>query len=289
MRCAWPRGTGPGPAGLERLTLDATDLRALVEAASGSDVVVNALNPPYTKWGALWPPMAHNLLVAAETTGAGLLTIGNLYGYGRPTGAMTETSPIAPRGAKGRVRARMWADALAVHAAGKVRAVELRASDYFGPGPDRGMSVLNTYVITAMAAGRTPRVPMGDPQAPHSWTFLPDIAALALAVVEADRGGPDWGRVWHVPTAEPWSMAQVADEVATLTGKPTRGVRCYPRWVMALARVSPMVRELDETRHQFEHPFVLDSSAAQARFGLAPTPWPDALSATIGLGAPVPQ
>ncbi|GAB3873738.1 hypothetical protein [Terrabacter terrigena] len=41
------------------------------------------------------------------------------------------------------------------------------------------------------------------------------------------------------------------------------------------------MREVRETRHQFERPFVLDSTLTQRTFGLAPTPWDDALAATI--------
>ena len=33
-----------------------------------------------------------------------------------------------------------------------------------------------------------------------------------------------------------------------------------------------MLRELEETRYQFTRPYVLDSSAATATFGLEPTP-----------------
>jgi hypothetical protein len=43
-----------------------------------------------------------------------------------------------------------------------------------------------------------------------------------------------------------------------------------------------MLRELWETRHQFERPFVMDSSAAQERFGLVPTPWETQLTETVG-------
>ena len=46
-------------------------------------------------------------------------------------------------------------------------------------------------------------------------------------------------------------------------------------------RVAPLIRELDETDYQFDRPFVLDSSAAQQRFGLAPTPWSEALAETV--------
>ena len=63
-----------------------------------------------------------------------LVTIGNLYGYGPVDGPMTEDTPLAATGAKGRVRNRMWADALAAHRAGRVRVTEVRGSDYVGAG-----------------------------------------------------------------------------------------------------------------------------------------------------------
>jgi hypothetical protein len=55
-----------------------------------------------------------------------------------------------------------------------------------------------------------------------------------------------------------------------------------PRGVTtAVGAVVPLLRELRETRHQFERPFVLDSSRAERTFGLAPTPWQAALEATV--------
>ena len=53
------------------------------------------------------------------------------------------------------------------------------------------------------------------------------------------------------------------------------------RVLEALARVSATVRELDETSHQFEAPFELDSRLTERIFGLAPTPWSEALTATV--------
>jgi hypothetical protein len=47
------------------------------------------------------------------------------------------------------------------------------------------------------------------------------------------------------------------------------------------ARVVPVVRELDETAHQVERPFVLDSTAATSTFDLRPTPWEAALEQTV--------
>ncbi|WP_255218382.1 hypothetical protein [Nocardia abscessus] len=40
-------------------------------------------------------------------------------------------------------------------------------------------------------------------------------------------------------------------------------------------------REMREMRYQFDRPFVLDSSAATAAFGIEPTPTVESLRATI--------
>ncbi|HQR28027.1 MAG TPA: NAD-dependent epimerase, partial [Nocardioides sp.] len=64
-------------------------------------------------------------------------------------------------------------------------------------------------------------------------------------------------------------------------GRPAPRVVLLPAVVRRAARVVPVVRELDETRHQFERPFVLDSSAATGVFGLEATPWEDALRRTV--------
>jgi hypothetical protein len=51
--------------------------------------------------------------------------------------------------------------------------------------------------------------------------------------------------------------------------------------VDSVALVYPLLRELKETRHEFEHPWVLDSSRAQQAFGLQPTPWDVTLKETV--------
>ena len=48
-----------------------------------------------------------------------------------------------------------------------------------------------------------------------------------------------------------------------------------------MAPVVPFARELLETRHQFERPFVMDSTHTEATFGLAATPWADVLAETV--------
>ena len=55
-----------------------------------------------------------------------------------------------------------------------------------------------------------------------------------------------------------------------------------PRAALAMMRlVRPLIRELPEVAYQVERPFVLDSTAAQATFALAPTPWDDVVRAQV--------
>lgn len=272
-------GTDPRIDGVRPLAADAVDDAALVEAADGAVAIVNAMNPrQYHTWERDWPPVARALLASAERTGAGLVTVSNLYLYGVVDAPMTEQTPVAPVGAKGRVRAAMWADALAAHEAGRVRATELRASDYFGPGAGPRTSMLNEFVIGRAAAGKRVRLIEGGPDVPHSWTYLPDIGRFAAVLAADDRS---WGRAWHVPTEPPRTMRQVAADVAALRGRAAPAVTRLPRPLKLAARVMPVVRELDETAHQFERPFVLDSSDAEETFGVRATPWEEALRSTV--------
>ena len=278
----WARHTVPAgnPDPVTVVAVDAADVDALTELAKGAASITNAINPPkYTTWDTDWPPVAQAILTAAERSGAGLVTVGNLYPYGQVDGPMREGDPERPNGHKGELRARMWRDALALHEAGRIRATELRASDYFGPEATRGMSVLNDFVIARAAAGKTAIVPMGRPDAPHTWTYLSDIGTLAATLATDDRS---WGRVWHVPSAPAVSMRSVAADVARISGKPVKRVWALPRPLgTALGTVVPIMRELRETRHEFERPFVLDSSLTEETFGLTATPWDEALTATV--------
>src|SRR3954463_11612524 len=146
---------------VEHRRVDATDADALTVAADGAAALYNAVNPAYHRWATDWPPVAAALLNAAERTGAVLVTMGNLYGYGRPAGPMTPDSPLAATDTKGRVRARMWAEALAAHEAGRVRVTEARAADFVEPQVPADHSHLMRQ-LPALRAGRRAWV-VGDP------------------------------------------------------------------------------------------------------------------------------
>ncbi|HEV7193090.1 MAG TPA: NAD-dependent epimerase/dehydratase family protein [Jatrophihabitantaceae bacterium] len=261
--------SGTGIDGVERIAADAADPAALTAAALGASAIYNCVNPPYDKWAQQWPPIAAALLRAAETSGAVLATTGNLYVYGPVDRPMTEDMPMAATGAKGQVRAQMTRDALAAHAAGRIRAFEVRGSDYLG-----GNSLLGTLVAPAWRKGRTAYIP-ADLDASHTWTNVDDVATLLVTGVRDERA---WGRVWHVPSAAPLSIRELTAIAAQQLGvRPKVAALPYPAlWTVGLFQ--PFVRELRETQHQFRRPFVLDSTLAEQTFGLKPTAIQDSVA-----------
>ena len=272
-------GRGAEGSGVEAVAADVTDASRLTEIATGAASVVNALNPAqYWKWDELWPPMHRAILTAVERSGAGLVTVDNLYLYGVVDGPMTEEQPIRPNGHKGEIRARMWREALALHQEGRIRATELRASDYIGTGMDM-QSLVNHFVIRPAIKGRAGWLVMGDPDAPHTWTNGADVARLAAVLATDDRS---WGTAWHVPSAPARSMTQVAADAAAVVGRAAKRPRRIPTPVVsAIGLTHPLFREFRETRHQFERPFVLDATHTERTFGISATPWDVTVKETV--------
>ena len=272
------RSGGVSTDAVEHRRVDAADAAALTAAAGGAVALYNAVNPAYHRWSTDWPPVAAALLATAEHTGAVLVTMANLYVYGRPTGPMTPESPLAATDTKGRVRVAMWRDALAAHEAGRIRMTEARAGDFVGPQVPAAQSHLGRQ-LPALRRGRRAWV-VGDPDAPRSWTYLPDVAAT-LAVLGTDERA--LGRAWHVPSNPPRSQRQALTELAAAMGRPPVPVSGIPWPVLTAVGVfSPMMREVVDVRHQFDQDYVLDATATTERFGLTATPWEQVLAATAG-------
>jgi hypothetical protein len=55
----------------------------------------------------------------------------------------------------------------------------------------------------------------------------------------------------------------------------------------AVGLVVPLMREVVGVRHQFDQPFVIDSTETTATFGLTATPWDEVVTATA-TGAALP-
>lgn len=263
--------------GIEHVALDATDSRRLTEAVQGAAALYNCAAPPYHRWASEWPPLTSSVCAAAEAAGAVLVMLGNLYGYGPVDGPMTEDLPLSATGPKGRVRAAGWQEARNLHEEGRIKAVEVRASDFFGPGVTDG-GHLAARVLPRLLRGK-PVSTLGDPDAPHSWSYLPDVARALVEVAGEERA---WGRAWHVPMEPALSVRQMVGLLAAQSGTGPVAVRGLPPAVLGVASVfSPLLRELKEIRYQFDRPFVADSSAYEAEFEVRATPVDEQVKATV--------
>ncbi len=79
-------------------------------------------------------------------------------------------------------------------------------------------------------------------------------------------------------------------DVCRAAGREPARVARWPRAMLTVGGlVVPFLREMRETVHQFERPWVLDSAATERALGLAPTPWDEVCRATAetALGVPV--
>jgi nucleoside-diphosphate-sugar epimerase len=264
-------------SGADWRAADVSDPEAAADAAKGASVIYQCLNAPYTQWPELFPPLQRGVLAAAERTGALLVSLENLYGYG-PTGGrpMTEDLPLAATTVKGRTRADMTAELLATADAGRVRFAIGRASDFFGAGVTTG-STLGERVFGNALAGRRADF-IGHPDLPHTYSYVPDIAA-GLATLGTDARAA--GQVWHLPGPQTVTSRALLDLVADQVGHRV-AIRSVPKLaVRALGLVNPMMRGLAEMSYQFDEPFVLDTGKYESAFGTAGTPLAEAIAATV--------
>jgi nucleoside-diphosphate-sugar epimerase len=270
-------GTAEVPDGVDVLGGDAADPDFARRAAAGATVVYQALNPAYTKWAELFPALQAGVLAAAEAAGARLVVMENVYGYGRPDGRpFTEDRPLTTHTRKGQVRARMTERLLDTHRQGRVEVTIGRASDYFGPRGGQ-QSNLGDRVFLPALDGKTAQV-LGDPDVPHTYTYIPDIGSSLVVLGERQEA---LGEAWHLPSPAPRSTRELVEIAYRAAGNPPR-LRVVPNFmVRALGLINPMMRELSEMLYEFDEAFIVDSSKFEHAFGTTATPAPEAIAQTI--------
>ena len=277
-------GHAPVPDDVEVVGGDARDSGFTTAAAMGASVVYQTLNPPYPEWTAQFPALQAGVLVAAEAAGVRLVSMENVYMYGRPAGRpLTEDRAFDAHTKKGQLRGRMARELLAAHQAGRVEVAIGRASDYFGP---RGgaQSNLGDRVFPAALAGKTASV-LGDLDQPHTYSYIPDIGE-GLVVLGEHADAP--GEVWHLPNdPDTRTTRQLVDLIYRHAGQPGAKVRALPPLILrGLGLFVPTVRELLEMRYQFEEPFIVKSSKMTTKLGVQATPIDEALADTLATYRP---
>jgi nucleoside-diphosphate-sugar epimerase len=257
--------------GVQSVAGDVTDPAFAASVTRGARVVYQALNPPYHRWGQEFPGLQAAALTAAQAAAARLVVIDNVYMYGRANGRpFTEDRAADAHTRKGRVRAEMARDLMAAHDAGRVRVTVGRASDVFGPRAGE-QSLIGDWVIPPALADRPASV-IGDPDMPHTYTFIPDIGENLVRLGERDDA---LGHTWHLPSPETRTTREVVALVYQAAGTTPR-LKVTPAWQMrALGLVNRTVREIHEMRYEFDEPFIVDASRAHPDPGAAAIsrPW----------------
>ncbi|WP_445155952.1 NAD-dependent epimerase/dehydratase family protein [Arthrobacter sp. Hor0625] len=268
-------GSGPAHPLIERIAVDVSDPAHLGQLFQGARAVFHCIHGSrYTaaSWGRELPAAEQAVMAAAADAGAVVVFPESLYSYSAPEQTMREDSPREASGGKRGIRTAL----LAARAASAADTVSVVASDFYGPrvlGAHAGERMLKPVL-----AGKTLRV-LGSPDQPHSFTYVPDLAA---AMIAAAADPALWNRVWHAPTGPALSQRQLAAAFAAAAGAGSPKVAALPGAALRImGALLPQMRELTEMLYQFERPFVMDSGASEAALGLTPTPLKEAAAATV--------
>jgi nucleoside-diphosphate-sugar epimerase len=260
---------------IERVQADLSTPEAAIAATDGASVVYHAVNVPYHLQTEVLPGITDAVLAATSRHGARLVVLDTLYPYGRADGeAITERTPWAATSRKGLLRAELDRRYLAAHQNGETSVTLGRAADFFGPGV-LSSTLGGAFFPGAITGGKV--LGLGDLSLPHSYTYIGDVAR-GLATLGTDPRGD--GRVWHLPTNPALATTAVHRMVEELIGRPLE-VDVLTELVAYGPFDEQFIAEYAEMFYQHRIPQNMVSADFEATFGVRPTPWREALQATL--------
>lgn len=268
-------GDAPVPDDVTVVQADLSDVDQAREIGTDAAVIYFCVQPPYTDWPALFPPLLEHAIEVAANANARLVLGDNCYMYGPTDEPLTEDLPYDASGRKGRTRAKMARTALQAHEEGRAEVAIGRASDFYGSHVT--ISAVGERVF-ANALREKPITVLGNPDVLHTYTYIDDFGRALVTLGEHDEA---MGEAWHVPSAEPMTTREFVTLVCETAGTDAR-LRSMPSWLFrAVSTFSRELKELRETMYMFEDPFVVDHSKFDEAFGSEPTPHDEAIERTL--------
>ena len=160
----------------------------LTQAAMGVQVIVNGWNPDYPDWAAQVPELHAQVIAAARVAGATVIVPGNVYVFGACTpGPWSENTPHHAKNPLGKIRIEMEK----AYRQSGVRTILLRAGDFLDTQASGNW--FDMIMTKDLAKGRFTYP--GDPDLPHTWGYLPDLARAAVALAEKRADLPAYADV----------------------------------------------------------------------------------------------
>lgn len=292
-----PGATGPAVPGVQWMAAAPEDTPALVAHAQGAQVVVHAMNPAYTHraWCTQAPGLVDAAIAVSRALGATLMLPGSVYNYGRAMPpVLREDTPQTALDFKGRMRIHLEQRLQAATRDGAMRAVVLRAGDFFGSGSG---SWLDLAIAKDLARGRITWPGPLDTCRP--WAYLPDLARTLVKVAEARHHLAAFDTLHFAGqqvTAQQWvqALSAVAAEQGWVPDAAAVRVGQLPWPLLRVAGlVVPTYAALADVRYLWSTPHRLDNTRLVALIGAEPhTPFEPAVRRALhdlGLLAPTPS
>lgn len=259
---------------LEVVTGDLSDHAFAERIGRDARALIHCAVPPYHQWQTLLAPLNAGALHAAQSSGAPLVVLDNLYAYGRPTAPLTETGAVNPCSRKGELRARE-AERLMQSGA---RVSLARASDFYGPNITLAATFGERFQQRVVKG--KPGECFGDPTLLHTYSYAGDVADGLVTLALAPEKSV--GEVWHLPVAPAESTAAIVARFGRALGFGALKTVEVPSPVLHLMGLFvPAVKELLEMRYQWQAPFVLDDTKFRAAFGATATSLDEGVAATV--------
>ena len=275
---------------VQMVTGDPFDKQSVLDLTKDCDVIVSCLGfvKYETKyWAKHWPLTVDNLLAA--TTAAGtkkrrLVFCDNLYSYGNPAGTAisTHTKPLeASLKSKPCIRAtiRQTFSKHMVEHPGTLSIIG--GADFFGPYATATSFLGDTMTGKIVATqGTATVIAIGSADKVHDFCYVVDFAkALGIACVN-DKA---LDKFWICPHAvHGKTMRQIAADIAKQAGKPTPKLQVITGWMVTmLSLFVGFMGEMKEMLIIWNEDYVIDDSEFIQAFNVQPTPYEEALDATI--------
>lgn len=270
------RGNRAKLQGVEFFEGDANFPEQTQSAIADADVVVNALNLPYDKWGkGRAEDNLDKVLQALKGSGKTLMFPGNIYNYGEKQHRLTPDAPQNPYGEKGEIRQRMEKKLLAASENG-LQVVIIRLHDFFVPG-----GFQTPYDLMIMQRIKSGVLQYGgDLSVGHGWAYLPDVGRAFVKIAEVRADLPLF-KNFHYSGHFATGHQTIA---AVQSALPTQAAVKPVPWGMLkfIGIFVPILREVIKMKYLWDEPHRLEDTELDALLGdNFKTPYSEAVAATV--------